>query len=299
MDFEKIKTDFEKRYDRPCEKIYFAGMGIELFSEKADSVSGCLSLGEAMATARRDDGRITVQFSGSDAETSFNADEIDEHLGERVARILKKATETGVEIGGADIFIFKNTRITDLLEPLILGGITAFCQKVPKMETFLPRFENYQENIITLSGRKGCVTVLDGQRKNYIPFLGGKCKIVIIYTDKAVPYAKKTAGESFADGVLAIKKGDMERFGALLDKNTERFLTGNKCDSVKALVTAVKTVKDATGCGILPAGGVFSVVENHKVDRFIHGVSAVYQKSFGGVPDFYVTDFVDSGYFVN
>ena len=62
MDFEKIKTDFEKRYARACEKIFFTGMGVELFSDNANTLSGSLSVGEAMLTSKRDDGRITVQF---------------------------------------------------------------------------------------------------------------------------------------------------------------------------------------------------------------------------------------------
>lgn len=297
MDFEKIKTDFKKRYDRDCEKIYFAGMGTELFSEGANTLSGCLSLGEAMVTAKRDDGRITVQFSGSDSMASFNIEDIDRHQGKRVARLLKNAQNCGVNLSGADIFIFKNSRITDLLEPLMLGGLPAFCEKVPRKEILLPRFENYKENMITLSGKSKCATIFDGQRVTHIPFFGGKCKVVITYTGGDFLTIKKSFKSSFADGVLALKKGDMEKFGALLDKDTEILLKRNKWDRQEAIFSASQNTKDALGNGIMPCGGVFSLVENDKVDRFIHGLSACYLKYFGGVPDFYVTDFADSGCF--
>lgn len=299
MDFEKIKTDFEKRYERACEKIYFAGMGVELFSDNANTLSGCLSVGEAMATAKRDDGRITVQFSGSDSMTAFNVENIDVHQGKRVARLLKNAQNCGVKLSGADIFIFKNSRITDLLEPLMLGGLSAFCEKVPRKESFLPRFEKYSENMMALLGKSKSVTLFDGQRPSYLPFFNGKCKIVITYTGGEFLTIKKTFKSTFADSVSALKKGDMEKFGALLDKDTEVLLKRNKWEKQEAIFSAAKTTKDALGSGILPCGGVFSLVENDKVDIFIHNVSACYQKYFGGMPDFYVTDFTDSGIFID
>ncbi len=299
MDFEKIKTDFEKRYDRKCEKIYFAGMGIELFSENANTLSGCVSLGEVMATAKRDDGRITVQFSGSDSMTSFNVNDIDAHLGMRTARLLKNVQNCGIKLQGADIFIFKNSRITDLLEPLLLGGLSAFCEKVPRKETLLPRFENYKENLMTLSGKSKSTTLFDGQRTSHLSFFDGRCKVVITYTGGDFVTPKRMQGSSFSDAVLALKKGDMEKFGMLLDKDTQKLLKENKWEHIEGIFLAAKATKDALGSGIIPCGGVFTLVENHKVDGFVRGVSSWHQKYFGGVPDFYVTDFVDSGFFVS
>ena len=299
MDFEKVKTDFEKRYDKKCEKIYFAGMGIELFSENANTLSGCLSIGEAMAVAKRDDGRITIQFSGTDSVASFNVTEIKRHRGERFARLLEKVQNCGIVLGGADIFIFKNTRITDLMKPLTLGGLSAFCENVPKKENLLLRFENFTENMEILSGRRRCVTLFDGQKVKYLPFFGEKCKVVITYAGGESLTQKRPATSSLEEPISALKKGDMEKFGYLLDKNTETFLSNNKCELQEGIFLAAKTTKDALGSGAISNGSVFSVVENNKVDRFIQGVSAEYQKHFGGTPDFYVTDFVDSGFFAN
>ena len=72
MDFEKIKTDFEKRYGQKSENIYFAGKRIELFGKDGMSVSACLTIGEAMAVSKRGDGKITIEYSGSDDMVSFN-----------------------------------------------------------------------------------------------------------------------------------------------------------------------------------------------------------------------------------
>ena len=297
MDFEKIKTDFEKRYDRTCENIYFAGMGTELFRENAKTLSGCVTLGEAMAVAKRDDERITVQFSGTESMTSFNVNEIDAHLGMRVPRLLKNVQNCGITVGGADIFVFKNSRITDLLEPLILGGLSAFCKNVPRKETLLARFENYEENMITLSGKSRSLTLFDGQRATHIPFFGGKCKVVMTYTGGEVLNKKRPKKSSFQDALSALKKGDGEKFGALLDKDTRNLLKENKGIGQEGIFLAATKTKDALGSGIMPNGSVFSLVENDKVDRFIQSVSAWHQKHFGGVPDFYITDFCDSGYF--
>lgn len=299
MDFEKIKTDFEKRYDRTCEKIYFAGMGLELFSENARSLSGCVSIGEAMALAKRDDGRITIQFSGTDSMASFNVTEIKRYQGQRFAHLLGKAETCGISLQGADIFIFKNSRITDLLEPLTLGGLSAFCEKVPRKESLLPHFEKFTENMITLSGKKRSVTLFDGQRATHIPFFSGKCKVVITYSGGDFLIIKKSSGSALEDAISALKKGDMEKFGFLLDKDTQNLLRDKKWERQESLFRCAKTTKDALGNGIIPCGGVFSVVENNKVDRFIQGVLTMHQKHFGGAPDFYVTDFVDSGYFVD
>lgn len=299
MDFEKIKTDFEKRYGKACEKVYFAGQGIELFSENAKRLSGCVSLGEAMAVAKRDDGRITVQFSGTDGMIAFNVTEIKRYRDQRFARLLEMAQNCGITVSGADIFIFKNTRITDLLEPLTLGGLSAFCQNVPRKEALLPRFKNYEENIITLSGKDKCITLFDGQNIKHLNFFGGKCKVVIAYAGGDFPTLKKPEKASLEDAILALRKGDMEKFGALLDKDAERLLKDNRCDRQEEIFLAAKATKDAFGSGVMATGGVFSVVQNDKVDRFIHNVSAGYQKHFGGEPDFYVTDFVDSGFFAN
>ena len=299
MDFEKIKTDFEKRYDRTCENIYFAGMGMGLFSENAKTLSGCVTLGEAMAVAKRDDERITVQFSGSDSMTSFNVNEIDAHIGMRVARLLKNAQNCGITVGGADIFIFKNSRITDLLEPLIIGGLSAFCKNVPRKESLLARFESYEENMVTLSGKSKSLTLFDGQRTTHIPFFDGKYKVVITYTGGYALNKKGMRKSSFQDALSALKKGDAEKFGAFLDKDTRKLLKESKGMSQEGIFLAATKTKDALGNGIMPNGSVFSLVENDKVDSFIHNVSVWHQKHFGGVPDFYVTDFCDSGYFAD
>jgi hypothetical protein len=40
MDYEKIRTDFQKRYGKPCENIFFAGKNVEFF-QSVFSVFSC------------------------------------------------------------------------------------------------------------------------------------------------------------------------------------------------------------------------------------------------------------------
>ena len=105
MDYEKIRTDFEKRYEKPCENIYFAGKRVEFFSKNEMSVSACLTIGEAMALSKRRDGKITIQFSGKDDMVSFSASELVNNQKNALASLLIKAREFGIKSDGADIFI--------------------------------------------------------------------------------------------------------------------------------------------------------------------------------------------------
>lgn len=296
MNFEKIKTDFEKRYARECEKIYFAGRCITLFSKNAMTLSGCLSIGEAMAVSKREDGRVTVQFSGSDDVLRFNTSELEGCRKEKTARILLAAKKCGVTPGGGDVFIFKNSRITDLLEPLVLGGLSAFCQNVPPKEKLLPHFENFSQNIMTLSGRRQSLTLFDGQRISWVPFFDGRYKTVISYAGKEATEREKSVSICFEEGASALKRGDAEKFGELLNKRTS--IVMKKCRAkVSGALFEAACREETAGSGIMDGGGIFSLVENSRIDSFIHNVSCRYQKYFGGTPDFYVTDFVDSGIF--
>jgi len=297
MDFEKIKTDFEKRYERKYEKIYFVGKSITLFSGKGKSISGCISLGEAMAVSSRSDGRITLQCSGSDDISSFNISEIESYKNHRIAPILMNAEKYGIKLGGADLFVFKNSSVTDLFEPLILGTLPAFCKNVPSKERLLPHFENFHQNFVTASGKSGCVTLFDGQRISHLPFFKGKYKMVFSWLGKEETIKKEPLTSYFDEAVLAVKRGDAERFGTLLTCNAHNIIRGNKPKKYNELFDIVCSEKDSIGNGICEDGGIFSFVENGKIDSFVHSVEAGYRKRYGGGPEFYITDFADSGIF--
>lgn len=298
MDFEKIKTDFKKRYGKSCENIYFAGKKIEMFTRDGLSVSACLTVGEAMATAKRGDGKITVQFSGTDDMVSFNVAELYENRKNEMAKLLIKAKNLGITPSGADIFIFKNTRITHLFEPLVIGSLSAFCKNVPPNGKQIPLFEDFAENVKTLSGRKGCFTIFDGQKVSYASFFGGKYKVVLS-CDENVQAPEKSVRSIYAqEGILAIKKGDAKTFGTLLDKDTRKFLEACKESKTHRIYSSAFDSGEALGSGIMEDGNVFSFVENEKIDSFIRNTSSRYEKYFGGNLEFYVTDFDDSGFFV-
>lgn len=298
MDFEKIRTDFEKRYEKKCENIFFAGKRIDLFEKNSLSVSACLTIGEAMAVSKRDDGKITVQFSGTDDMVSFNVAELYENRKNELAELLIKAKNFGITPMGADVFIFKNTRITYLFDALILGGLSTFCGNVPKMEKLLPLFDNFSENMKTLSGKCRRFTIFDGQKVSYASFFGGKYKVVLVCDKEAHPPSKALQKPSVDEGILAIKKGDAEAFGTLLDKDSKRFLKECKKSKTHSIYSSVFSSEYALGSGIMEDGNVFSFVENEKIDCFVRNTSSGYKKYYGGNLEFYVTDFADSGFFV-
>lgn len=299
MDFEKIRTDFEKRYEMKCERTYFVGKSITLFSGNALTVSGCLSVGEAMAVARREDDRLVVEFSDADNMISFSISEMENYRDYRLVKLLTEAKKCGIKLGGANVFVFRNSQITNLLEPLFLGCMSSFCKNVPPKEKLLPRFENFGENSKVLSGKQGCITIFDGQRTANIPFLRGEYKTVIAYSGRD-PVAKRSSEISFAeDGILALKRGDAEKFGCLLTRESRNIMKENKFENSRGLFESACCMSDCLGSGVVDGGGIFSFVENSKVDSFVHDVTSHYKKHFGGTPDFYITDFADSGVFVD
>lgn len=294
MDIEKIKTDFEKRYGKSCKRIFVAGLPITFFSKNASRISGCLSVGEALAVSPREDGRITVQFSGTDKEESFNIKEIEWHREKRIARLLMAAQKLGVTPSGGDIFVFRNSRITNLFEPLVLGALSAFCENALPKEKMLSHFENYGYNLACLSGKSKALTVTDGQRLYNLPF-SEDYKIVISYIGEGL-HKKTVESKNIGEATVAIKRGDIKSFCQLLNKETEAILSGTKGNRLTDLFHIIKKSGDACGSGILQ-GGIFSVVENDRIDTFIHNSLSEYRKYCGGGPDFYVTDLEDSGYF--
>jgi len=298
MDYEKIRTDFEKRYGKTCESIYFVGKKVDFFSKDELSVSACLTVGEALALTKRQDEKITVQVSGEDDMVSFSASELEINQKNSLASLLIKAREFGIKSDGADIFIYKNTGITNLFKPLMIGGLSGFCQNVPPKERLIPLFENYVENMKTLSGRKGCFLIFDGQKVKYKAFFGGRYKIVIASLEEEKELKTKPCMQSVTEGIDAIKKGDAEAFGRILNVDTVRFLeTQEKCKAHK-IYSAVTDLPDAVASGILDGGDVYSLVKNDKIDVFIHDTQSVFRKKFGGNLNFYVTDFADSGVFI-
>lgn len=299
MDFERVRENFKKRYNRACDNIFFVGKNIVFFEGGGITLSGCVGMGEAMAFGERSDGRVTVQFSDNNDMTSFNINELGRHKDDRVARLYIKAEKCGIKTKGADIFIAKNSGTTDLLEPLFLGGFSVLCENAPQKERLLPRFENYEKNLMALSGRKKAVTMFDGMRLCYFDFFKGEVKIVIICAKSA--RQKGTCPQNaFSDDIAAsLARGDAEGFCKLLEKYSRQSLLKNKNDKQKNLFSAAAETKDALGCGTMPGGGIFSIVKNEKIDSFIYGVTHIYQKHFGGTPDFYVADLEDSGFFVN
>ena len=116
--------------------------------------------------------------------------------------------------------------------------------------------------------------------------------------EKNIQEKKSTEKKDFSEALSALKKGDAESFGALIDKNTKKILKKASQLSEESLILSALATKDATGCGLTDDGGIYSIVKKDKVDGFIHNTSAWHRKFFGGTPEFYVTELSNSGVFV-
>ena len=87
---------------------------------------------------------------------------------------------------------------------------------------------------------------------------------------------------------------DMERFGHILDKSNRILLDKYPGSKSRRLFDIATSLGDSLGNGAFLEGGIFSVVENNRVDTFIHNLGSAYEKRVGGRPAFYITQTEDS-----
>ena len=297
MELNKIRKDFKQRYEKDCEDIFFAGLPVIFFGGQGEFVSVCLSLGECLAFSKRDDGRITMQFSENDRRISFNIDDLLKNKKEQIAKDIINLNKVGIQAFGGDFFLYKNSVITNLSELLLMGTFLMNGKNVPNRETLLAQFDNFTDNVAALSGKKGFFSVYSGQRMTFLPFFSN-VKIVLSMLNKKTVIKKHPENSMIQETLLAIRRRDPEKFGELLDNNTKKIIDENSVGELAHLFDVARSNKDSYGNGILSEGGIYSVVCEDKIDTFIHNVSAKYQKFYGGVPDFYVTEPVDSGVFL-
>lgn len=295
MDYKKIFTDFEKRYGESCENAYFIGKPITFFSRQGFTVGTSVSTGGVIVLSKRDDNRVIVEFSDSDDFISCNKIEFKYHKDKEIIKYLLDAQEYGVDVGGVRILMYYNTSLDVPKLPLLFSALGDFCKNAPKACELIKHFDNFCENMLALSSRKDCVTVFDGQRVQYLKLPDSDVKIVLSNIGEKISISKIPQDSSAKDGTDALLRGDLEKFGKFLDKDTKWILENNKVRGVKKLFDAAVRLGDAYGSGILADGGIFSVVKNNRVDTFMHNLGAEYEKHFGARPDFYVTRTEDSG----
>ena len=155
-------------------------------------------------------------------------------------------------------------------------------------------FENYEENLISVKSKSNHITSLSGKKAEYLPFHNQKYKIVLSAILEKVDI-KDYATTSTDDAREALINQDMEGFGRILNKSTDIFLKKCRAKKSRKLYFAAKELGDSLGNGILPSGGIFSIVENSRVDTFIHNLGSACEKYYGDKPKFYITEAEDSG----
>ncbi len=295
MDYKKIFDDFEKRYGEKCSAAFFIGKPLIFFSKPALTLGCTVSTGGALAVLPRRDGRLIVQVTGSDFFLSCNACDFKNNNDKRIVRLLLRAEKYGVTTGGAMLLFCRDTELDLPAEPLLLCAMRSFCRGAEDACELIKHFDSFEENMIALSSKKDRATIFDGRSVSYAPLPDSQVKIVLCHTAFDGHIKQRADSSAAKDALGALSSGDIEKFGELLNRETEALLSKNKLKATDHLFRTARQLGDAYGSGILEDGGIFSIVKNSRVDTFMHNLGAEYEKHFGKCPDFYVTRTEDSG----
>lgn len=295
MDYNKVFTDFEKRYGEKCNSAYFVGKPIVFFSRPGMTVGCSVSTGGCIALSKRDDERIEVQFSDSTEFISCNRLDFEYNKDNRIINLLLKMEKYGALTGGAKMLMFYNTSLYTPFEPMFFSAIGGFCKNAPPPIEMAKHFDNFEKNMICLSSKKDHITLFDGQRVRQLPFPDSQVKIVLSYIGEKITIKNFPQDKAAEEGICALLRGDWEKFGNALNRESKWIENKNNLRSIKNLFDTAVRLGDAYGSGVLEDGGIFSVVKNSRVDAFMHNLGAEYEKHFGRCPDFYVTRAEDSG----
>lgn len=295
MNYKKTFADFEKRYGEKCSAAFFAGKPLIFFSRPALTIGCCVSTGSALLVLPRSDGRLIAQASGSDFFLSCNTNEFKNNRDKRIVDLLLRAEKYGVSVGGAMLLFSQSTELLVPNEPLLFCAMRSFCRGAEDARELTLHFEKFQENTISVTSKKDRITVFDGKNVQYAPLPDSQVKIVLCHTGSEEPVKHRPEVVSAQSALSALSAGDIEKFGELLNRETEAVLTKNKLKQTTALFRTALKMGDAYGSGILEDGGIFSIVKNSRVDTFMHNLGSEYEKHFGSCPDFYVTRTEDSG----
>ncbi len=295
MDYNKIFTDFKKRYGEKCQSAYFVGKPVTFFSRSGITIGCAASVGGVLALSKRNDDRLITEFSDNSDFLSCNILDFPYNKDNKTVKTLSETEKYGVKIGGARLLIYYNTGLSHPFEPLLLTSLSGFCKNVPHVSELIKHFDSYEKNMLCISSKADCVTVFDGQRIRHIPFPDSELKIVLCEIEDKVTIKKRPSDNAAQNSVELLQRGNFEEFGELLNKETKWILDHNKNKKTQQLFDTAVRLSDAYGSGILEDGGIFSIVKNSRVDTFMHNLGSEYEKHFGSRPDFYVTKAQDSG----
>lgn len=295
MNCENIKTDFNKRYGAECESIYFSGKPLIFLKGKGKVLGSCLSVGCYVAISTRDDERIMVQYSHTDKFLTINASELDINRDNEIFALLSDAQKLGVNVGGARMLFYSNTGLHTPKKALLLASLDSFCDNVPSGVSIFRHFRDFDTAMVEAKGKANYLFLYEGASGRYFPLKNSEYKIVLSHIkDKIIK--DYTLEDSRIDGAIEeLSAGNYSGFGKILNCETERLIKKYNRKATKNLFMTALELGDSIGNGLLEEGGIFSVVENKKVDSFVRNISLEYRKHFGKDPDFYVTDTQTSG----
>ena len=294
MDIIKISDNFEKRFCRKCEKLFFAGMPLTVLEGANQVLSAALSVGGCAAIAGRRDGRINIQFDDNKKYISSNVLDIDYHKEEPVLDFFLRIKERGARLCGADIMLLYNTGIYAEYEALLLSSMYCFCKNMPAPHEIKSCLENPARDFVSTVGTRDTL-LLHGERQGYIKFCDSSSKIVICRIN-GKNRVEKCADKEVLYAANLLAGGDYGAFGeAVTREYLENIKSGGIARKTRYLFETAVRLKDAFGYGISEDGGIFAFVENKKVNAFIQNLKKEYETYYGASPDFYVTRTENSG----
>ena len=295
MDIEGTAKSFDMRFGRKCTGICFVGMGIPILKGANTSIAAAVSVGGCAAAAPRRDGRFTAEFDDGRRHITSNTAELMYHRDEPMLDFLERLRCCGVMLGGADILFKYNTELYGGYEELLMSALPIFCPKTVPIALLKGCLSNGISGFAGVAGKKDTLLFSNGEGYRYIKFSGSLVKLVLCcVSERNNP--QYTAEAAVINAALGISSGDYVRFGQIITeeyrKSIEKCGAGRK---TRQLFELASGIGDALGCGVLENGGIFAVLENKKVDTFIHGLHTEYENCYGAAPDFYVTDTENSG----
>ncbi len=300
MNFKPIYTDFEKRYGTKCNVSYFVGKPV-IFLQSNDTVIGtAVSAGGFLTASARDDGRILIQFSHSTKMLNSNITELEHFKNESIFSLLLNMQKFGAKLSGAQILL---SSISSLIPPeplMLLCAANAFCSHTPPNTEFLARFDNYEQNMLSIHSRLNTVTMLKSGALSYLPLPDCQVKILLCYPPEFIGSVNKipvcyTTDSRTDNAIYTLQEGNYADFGHIVTKHSNELLRKKIIPKAsKNLYTTAHQLEDAYCCGFMPDGGIFAIVKNSCVDTFMHNLRSEIERTYGGKPTFFITRSEDS-----
>jgi len=285
MDIEKLKIDFEKRFERECQRTFFVGMPLTIISGQQLQITASLSVGGCILSADRDDGRIVIEYKDNTTYISCNILEFNLHQNIEQIAFLEKLKNCGIKLSGADLLIDFNSDLYNDNEILLT---LALAKGITPKDAYAVK-----KDMVGIIGKRSRLLFSNKENFAYLPFCDRYC-IVLCSIDE-----RQKGQPTFKDAVIArakteLMKENYENFGELVTSCYCSKKYGTKTQKMLSLATMLD---DGIGYGVLNNGGIFAIVKTDRADTFIYNLKKAYENTVGSAPKFYVTLTANSGFF--